>query len=166
MPRPFLCPRFVPGPPPALGPAPARPLCRCHRSPRALGPTSPHRAQPPPASAARSSRPPSGYLGYETSRNHRQRGCHLPRPSPSGPRRAPAAGGEHPFSGSLAPPKDSAAARLPVTPLPPASYRHRLPQPPANCSATSSPPTGRVHVEQQPHVLAAGGPRPAPRCSV
>lgn len=32
--------------------------------------------------------------------------------------------------------------RLPVTPLPPASYRHRLPQQPANCSATTSLPIG------------------------
>ena len=32
--------------------------------------------------------------------------------------------------------------RLPVTPLPPASYRHRLPQQPANCSATTRPLIG------------------------
>lgn len=35
--------------------------------------------------------------------------------------------------------------RLPVTPLPPASHRHRLPQQPANCSATTSLPIGRFH---------------------
>lgn len=35
--------------------------------------------------------------------------------------------------------------RLPVTPLPPASCRHRLPQQPANCRAISCSPIGQSH---------------------
>ena len=48
---------------------------------------------------------------------------------------------ENPFYLALRVPQRQ-RRRLPVTPLPPASYRHRLPQQPANCSETTGPPIG------------------------
>lgn len=52
-------------------------------------------------------------------------------PSPPGTVRLPHPTGQH--------------RRLPVTPQPPASYRHRLPQQPANCSITTSPLIESAH---------------------
>ncbi|KAJ8778840.1 hypothetical protein J1605_013074 [Eschrichtius robustus] len=46
--------------------------------------------------------------------------------------------------------------RLPVTPLPPASYRHRLPQQPANCSETTGPPIGFSYLGQTPDAQMCG----------
>lgn len=60
--------------------------------------------------------------------------------------------------------------RLPVTPQPQASDRHRLPQQPANCSTTTSPLIDWAHAlnNSRSHWLRRGlGPPPAPppRCA-
>ncbi|XP_038303498.1 NADH dehydrogenase [ubiquinone] 1 beta subcomplex subunit 3 isoform X1 [Canis lupus familiaris] len=120
------------------------PCRRSLRPPRA--PTSPRDARPPPASAAFSS-PPSQAATWST----RGSGTTATPATafPDHPRHIPCGGSCSPRRRS--PPDPALRApqrrrrRLPVTPLPPASCRHRLPQQPANCSATTSLPIGRVH---------------------
>ena len=85
---------------------------------------------------------PGGYLSPSGSGTTKTRANAFPDHPRQIPSIAPAAGEEeNPSYLALRVPQRQ-RRRLPVTPLPPASYRHRLPQQPANCSATTRPLIG------------------------
>lgn len=143
MPRPFLFWRFMQRSPPAL----TIPSCSCLSPFSASATAAPHALGPHVArQGSASTRPsclllttlPSCYLVYARFRNHQYSSCRLPRPPSSGPLSS-SCNWEKKNPPDLAPcVSQRQRRRLPVTPLPPASYRHRLPQQPANCSATTS----------------------------
>nr|XP_031533975.1 SH3 domain-binding protein 1-like [Vicugna pacos] len=105
-------------------------------------PTSLRRTQPPPAAAASPHDPPKLLPGRQTfGTMNTLAAAFLDHPGQM-PSLVLAAGEEeNPSYLPLRVPQ-SQRRRLPVSPLPPAPYRHRLPQQPANCSATTRPPVG------------------------
>lgn len=147
MPRPLLSPSFAPGIPPAL----RTPSCSRLPPLQAGATAAPHALGPRVAAQGSAPTRLSCLLLLTTSRTatwstEGSGTTNTPATTfPDHPRQipsiVPAAGDPNPSWRS--PPRPPKTA-LPLTchSSPPAPHRHRLPQPPASCSATTSPSTG------------------------
>ena len=147
--------------------SPARGLRQRHRSPpRPRLPRRPAGLSLHPPRLLLLETLPSGYLSPNGSGTTKTRANAFPDHPRQIPSTAPVAGEEeNPSYLALRVPQRQ-RRRLPVTPLPPASYRHRLPQQPANCSATTRPLIRWFHAPTTVPLIGSRMPAALPLCSI